>query len=364
MNRVTGLISANYASDGLEILTENRTIASLPFAGRYRFIDFPLSNMVNSGIETVGLMMPYKYRSIIDHVGAGKEWGLDRKNGGLYILPGSVFGVSNVGKSFLLRDFRRNMVFFERTKTPYVLATSASSLYNIDYKDVLDEHIRSSSMITMICKKYSYDDEHMIAVDTENGRVKSIRQGVKAGDMAFMDGFIVNRDLLMDILEWYAAVDYMDFFSALSNDLDKIMVHAFELKSHAAAIHTVKEYFESSMGVLDTELLDELFSKERPIMTKALDTVPSSYSKGCKVENSLISAGCTIKGSVKDSILFRGVVIEEGAVIKNSILMQDCVVKKDAQVENAIIDRNNSLGEGMVIKGTKKDIVLKGKRYS
>ena len=362
MYRVMGIICANYASDGLSALTDQRTIASLPFAGRYRLVDFPLSNMVNSGIQTVGITLPYKYRSIIDHIGAGKEWGLDRKIGGLFILPGSVFGVSNSGHRFLLRDFRRNMIFFKRTELEYVLVAGTSCIYNMDYNDLLKQHIDRGADITLIGKTLDEDDPHLKGITVEKGRVSALKDGALKGEIGFLDGFIISRELFLEILEWYEAVDYMDLFAALSNDLEKFDVKVFELEGYGKGIHTVKEYFDRNMDRLDPSPGNDLFAKDRPIMTKVSDMVPTKYYKGSRVSNSLIPDGCVIKGKVEDSILFRNVIVEKGAIVKNSIILQGCIVKKGAVVANAILDRNNVIGEETILAGTPNDILLMDKK--
>ena len=174
MDKVIGIITANYDTPELETLTKDRTIASLPYCGRYRLIDFPLSNMVNSGIETVGLILPYKYRSIIDHIGIGKEWSLDKKNGGLFILPGSAFGVTSSSKRFLLRDFGRNSVYLRRSPSPYVIVTSANIVCNIDYSKLYNAHLESGADITVVQTTARHDNTYLSTVISENGRVKDI----------------------------------------------------------------------------------------------------------------------------------------------------------------------------------------------
>ncbi len=361
MQRVMGIITANYTSDDLGALTENRTIASLPFGGRYRLIDFPLSNMVNAGIQTVGLVMPYKYRSIIDHVGAGKEWGLDRKNGGLFILPGSVFGVNTVHHRFLIRDLRRNEAFLKRSPRPFVLLTAASLVNNMDYEKLLERHLESGADITMAVKTADRDNDDLKHLELKDGRVTGIRPGVHPGDNAFLDCFIVNHKTLLEILDWYEAVSYMDLFDAISRDLDKFHIATYEFTGYTCQIHSKDSFFRASQELLNADVRRELFDPDRPITTKIMDAVPTTYGPKAKVENALIPAGCEIRGKVKNSVLFRGVVIEEGAKVENSIIMQNCTIRKDARIENAIVDRYNEIGEGTVVKGTKKDIFVMDK---
>ena len=220
MDRVTGLISANYETKALGSLTSERTIASLPYGGRYRMIDFPLSNMVNSGIQTVGLITPYKYRSVMDHIGAGKEWSLDRKNGGLFILPGTVFGVSSSQSRFLLRDMKRNEVFLKRSQAEYVLVTSTDGVYNMDYRPMVEKHIESGADITLLYREAVEDATNDLGLLLNGDQVTGFTHGGLKGENLFRNCFILSRALLMEILEWYATVDYLDIFEALEPDLE------------------------------------------------------------------------------------------------------------------------------------------------
>ena len=351
MDRVTGMISANYETKALGSLTSERTIASLPFGGRYRMIDFPLSNMVNSGIQTVGLITPYKYRSVMDHIGAGKEWSLDRKNGGLFILPGSVFGVSSSQARFLLRDLKRNEVFLKRSQAEFVLLTTTDTVYNMDYRPMVDKHVETGADITMLYHEATSDAPNDMALTFSGDQITGFSRGGSAGDNLFRCCFVIRRALLMNILEWYAAVDYLDIFEALEPDLGKMDIRGYRFSGYIRNIATVKDYFEHSMDLLQSEVREELFSRESPIMTKVQDSVPTKYLEGAVVKNALIPAGCVIQGTVENSILFRGVKVMPGAVVRNSILMQSCVVEAGAVVENAIIDRGNTIAAGTVLKG-------------
>ncbi len=352
MNRVIGIIAANYATEKLGRLTEERTIASLPYGGRYRMIDFALSNMVNSGIDTVGVITPYKYRSILDHVGAGKAWGLDRKRGGLFILPGSVYGVAQADFALTLRDLRRNLVYLMRSPAEYVLLTSVSVVCNMDYRALLQRHIETGADLTVAYNIADAADPAQMAFQMDGERVTSLRRGVEAGDRAFLDCFVISRALLLRMLDWYKAVDYLDFFEALTGDLEKYRICAMRFDGYARSIQNLQEYFRYSMDLLDTRVSDELFSEEAPIMTKMQDSPPTKYLHDARVQNSLIPAGCVIEGTVEGSILFRGVKVGRGAVVKNSIIMQSCVLEEGACVENAMIDRGNVIAAGTVIRGT------------
>ena len=364
MDNIIGLITANYGTEKLGELTSQRTIASLPFGGRYRLIDFTLSNMVNSKIKTVGIITPYKYRSIIDHIGAGKEWSLDRKNGGLFVLPGSVFGISSTESRFLLRDIDHNRVFLVRSPAPYVLVSASNTVCNMDYTGLFEAHRRSGADITLAYKRAAEDSEYVTGINVSGGRVTGMLRGVRAGGNGFLDCFIINRNLLLKMLDWYAAIDYLDIFEALTEDYDKVSIGLYEYSGYAAAIFDTQSYFHRSMDLLNRQISNELFFRERPIMTKIQDAVPTKYMKDAVVRNSLVPAGCIIGGTVEGSVLFRGVQVEKGAVVKNSIIMQSCVIGCGARVENAIIDRSNIICAGNVIKGSADSTFIKEKSFT
>lgn len=361
MDRIIGLISANYDTPELGELTSERTVASLPFGSRYRLIDFPLSNMVNSGITTVGIITPYKYRSIIDHLGAGGDWSLDRKSGGLFILPGSIYGMKNAESKFLLRDISQNVVYFNRSPAPYVIVTCANTICSVDYRELVESHISSGADITLAYSIAVENNRRLTGIKVENGQVKGITHGVTAGQETFADTFVISRSLLLKIIEWYKAIDYLDLFEVLEEDFDKMDVRLFKFDGYVRSISTISEYFKYSMELLNPTNFNELFTMGDMVRTKIQDAPPAKYTAGAKVNNALVPAGCIIEGTVQDSILFRGVMVKKGAVIKNSIIMQACVIEENVVIENAIIDRSNVISAGTVIKGTAESVYIQEK---
>ena len=205
MEKVIGLVTCNYSAKESGPLSASRPVASMPFLGRYRLVDFALSNLVNSGIRTVGMVMPYNYRSLIDHVGSGKDWDLDRKNGGLFVLPGSAFGTSRTGARFLLRDLVHNKVFFTRSTADAVILTTANFVYNIDLDEVYVAHKESGADVTVVTRPSCGTFNDAVRFDVENGRVKGVHNGVKFGECMFLDCFVISRKLLLDMFEWYPA---------------------------------------------------------------------------------------------------------------------------------------------------------------
>lgn len=360
--KAIGYITANYTSNVPSVLLEDRPLASLPFMGRYRLIDFPLSNMTNAGIKTVGVVMPGNYRSIVDHVGSGKDWSLDRKKGGLFMVPGNAYGTTKRGMRFLLRDIISNKLLFQRATEPYVVLSGSNIIFNADVNTILKAHETSGAAITMLYEKAprTIEDATKLTIG-EAGRVKAVSGGVEYGDNVFLDFCIINRDTLLNIIDSYAAADYLDLFEAIQGDFGHIDVCSYEYKGLSIGIFNEKSYYERCMELLDPVQCDKLFDPDRPIMTKAHDVPPAHYATGSHACNSFISAGCIIHGTVRNSILSRGVIVESGASVTNSIINQSCVIKSGARVENAILDKNNIVPNNTELRGTPESILVLGK---
>jgi len=360
MTTAVGLITANYAvKDNGKFIKGTRPAAATPFLGRYRMVDFALSNMVNAGIDTIGLIMPDKYRSIIDHVGAGKDWGLDRKNGGLFPLPGSSFGTTRVGPRFLLRDIIDNRAYLHKSKSDITIMSSSNFAHTCDYKDLMAAHTESGADVTLVTFRLLDDDENVTAIlKDDDGAFAGVKAGAKAGDTAFMDLAVVNTAKLEELLDWYENADHLDLLEALAGDANRVKVNMYASSSFVRPIFSQAAFYKYSMELLDPEVADQLFPADMPVLTKSHDTTPAKYEPGAHVANSLISSGTEIYGTVKNSIVGRAVQIEEGATVTNSIIIQNTTVKSGARIENAIIDRNNDIPSGTELRGTPDDIFV------
>ena len=361
MAKVIGIVTCNYRSKEDGFSTTDRPMAAAPYVGRYRVVDFPMSNMVNAGIRTIGVIMPKNFRALADHLGAGKEWSLDRKNGGLFYLPGSAFGTARVGSRFLIRDLIENKAMLMRSTEGYVVFSSANIVFNADLNELIEAHIASGADITAYTKIANEDDVDVVAFDAKDGVVKGMKYGVKEGELAFLDTFVIKRSLLLDMLDWYAAADHLDLFEAIFANNVPVSIRTFMYEGYCAAIFNTKSYYRANMDMLEPEVADAVFPNGRYIKTKTHDTPPAKHEVGSKVTKSLISAGCRIYGSVKGSVLSRNVIVEPGAKVVDSIIMQGTIVKSGAVVDHAIVDRNNVIPAGTVLKGTEEDVLVKGK---
>lgn len=353
---VSGLVFANANDDLLKKLTENRSMASVPFGSRYRLIDFSLSNLVNAGITNVGLITTGKYRSLMDHVNNGIHWDLDRKNGGLRILA-----------PYMASDIRRfrgtvNALnaatdFLARCESDYIVICAGNILANVDISDAINTHIEAGADVTVIYHHGMLPADHdAIALKMdENLVVKSI--GCNCDHSAEQDYIIgitiLSRDLLTKLIKDAVERDLENFNrDVLAKKTNELKIMGYEHKEFISLMNGTDTYFNAHMALLDSKVRRELFNPDRPIYTKTRDDMPTRYGIEADVKNSLIGDGCVIDGTVRNSVLARGVKIEKGAVVENCILMQETRVGANTQIDNVIADKNAVIGEGVVIKAT------------
>ncbi len=353
---VAGIIFANAEDNMLKKLTSNRSMASVPFGARFRIVDFALSNLVNAGVSSVGIITKENYRSLMDHVGNGVAWDLDRKNGGLYILP-----------PYSSRDVRKYtdtvdalygaMDYLKRCGSEYIALCDSYALANIDIGAAVEAHIAKGADITVVYNKGELPEaagKKLVLTLDDDGRITKMVKSQATDAAAYSMGVsIIKRDLLIKIVKDAYDGQIKNYEKdVLPQSLSELKVYGFEHTGFVAVLDNTHTYYQASMALLNKEVRNELFNKERPILTKTRDDMPTRYGIEADVKNSLIGDGCEIYGTVKNSILFRGVKVEKGAVIENCILMQETIVEKDAVLDNVIADKNSVIDEKMVLKGT------------
>lgn len=339
-HNILGLVSCNYTNDAFGNLTAARPVASIPFGGRYRLLDFTLSNMVNAGMRTIGIITPYYYRSILDHLGAGKEWSLNRKSGGMFILPGSIYGLKNAQGMFLLRDIIGNRSYLDRSTADFVLLSGSSKIYNMDLRPFFEAHQASGGGVSLLYKHIGdATGRKGLFLDVEGDSVTGIRQEAVGQADCFMDCLLIDRRLLLNFIDWYQTIGYIDIMDIIAENLDSLRVGAYAFGGYLGQIDSIGDYMNCSLDLLREDVRRELFYGSGKVYTKVQDTAPAKYAAGARVVNSLVPTGCIIEGTVENSILFRGVKIGKGAVVKNSIIMQKCEIGPDVVLENVICDK-------------------------
>lgn len=349
-----GVIFSSMNEENIPELSNNRTMASVPFGGRYRMIDFALSNMVNAGITTVGLMTKTNYQSLIDHVGSGKEWDLARKDGGMILLPPYVDQNETVVNT-RLEALKGIIGFLQRRKEDNVVLCDCDGVARFDIQDILNFHEEKGADITMVTHNHSIVKTHYYITlkSDKEGRVNELRINPPAKGKAdvYVNVMVINRNYLINVVSNAIACGYTSFGrDILAKNLDSMKVYNYKFTGYYGGIKSMATYFKHNMALLDKDVRSELFSA-RDIYTKVKDSAPSKYGDDAKVSNSLISDGCEIHGTVKNSILFRGVKVERGAVVENCILMQDNVIGENAKINCVITDKNVVIRDRRTLSG-------------
>ncbi|HBP63103.1 MAG TPA: glucose-1-phosphate adenylyltransferase subunit GlgD [Desulfosporosinus sp.] len=360
MSNAIGIIFANSGSDSLQGLALNRPIAAVPFGGRYRILDFALSSMVNSGISTIGLVTPHQYRPLLDHLGAGKDWFLERKNGGMFILPGVMHGLEGDNHTFCIKDLQRNLEYLQKDFSENVVISNGNQIFNMNFTESLEFHKEKQADATLIYKECDHMGdlihERQLEMD-DNQKVSHIMaqsslESVETPHPHFVNMLIIRRELLLNIIDKYRSIGCLDLMDILTTNLQVLKIYGAPTDSIFWPIRTVKDYFHRSMDLLDCEVREKLWLGEDRIHTKIVDNPPTRYTSQAKVSNSLIASGCTIAGEVSNSIIFRGVVVEEGCRIRNSIIMPKCHIYAHAQTTYAILDKFVKVNGENVLKGS------------
>ena len=358
-----GIINLDNKNDlTMNQLTNVRPIASLPIAGRYRVIDFSLSNMVNSGITNVGIFAKEKYRSLTDHLGSGKDWDLSRKTGGLFIFsPENTKDRSKYPyRNGDIYNILANIDYIERSTEEYILIAPGYMLCSMDYKDAIKYHQESKNDITVLYKHVDNADEDFLSCMTlnidNNNRVLNIGTNIGAFPSAniSMETYIMKRtDFIKCIYKIASLGTHAYFEDYIKKELPNIQVGAYEFKDYLKCINSIQSYAQCSKEMLKKEVSTELFNSERKIFTKDKSQAPTIYMKNADVRNSFVATGCKIDGTVENCTLFRKVEIGKGAKIKNCVIMQNCKIDPGVVLENVIFDKNVRISKDKELKGDK-----------
>jgi len=348
-------------------LTTKRTVASIPFCGRYRLIDFALSNMVNSGITKVGLITKSNFQSLMDHVGSGKDWDLARHQGGLFILP--PFGVqeSNSLYSTRLEALKNTTGFLIKSTEEFVVLSDSDMVCNIDFKPIIKNHITNNSDITLVyvkCDGGKLSGNNSCALKLNaSGRVTDMLLDPKtAGKVnGYINVLVISRIMLINMINEAVSQGKKHFLSeVLLENIKDLRIFGYEHTGHFEELTSLQSYYDENMRFLDKKIRDEIFRTVN-VFTKIKDSAPTKYGENAIVKNSLVADGCQIEGEVYNSIIFRGVKIGRGTVIKNSILMQNTMTGENVSLNCMITDKNVIIKDKRVLSGCETHPIFIGK---
>lgn len=350
-----GIINLKEDNKLIRDLTDTRAVESLPFAGRYRLIDFTLSSMVNSGIQHVGIMLPDKSRSVLDHIRSGKDWDLARRHDGLFYLPSPRGQEADLRKGDL-KNFYHNIDFLTNSSQKYVILTNGSFVYNMDFSKLFRFHQNTGADITVVY--YTASEEAMgtsVVLETaENGLVTDISEkpAVYDGTKASMGVYFMEKSILVEMIRKtyeHGGEDLM--VDGLIRHADEYSIYACEHDGYVAHVDSVASYFKANMDILKPENWEDLFMGQHPIYTRVKDEVPVQYKATSEVKNSLVANGCEVRGEIENSVIFRGVKVGKNVRIRNSIIMQACDIQDGSLIENVICDKNVVVTKDKWLKG-------------
>ncbi|TMW71776.1 glucose-1-phosphate adenylyltransferase subunit GlgD [Alteribacter natronophilus] len=355
METMMGLINLEHEHDYLSELTYFRCGAAVPFAGRYRMIDFTLSNMVRSNVQDIAIFTRNKYRSLMDHLGTGADWELDRRNGGLFILPPDWNDPTDISRGDL-SHFHNNRDYFNRGRSNYVIISGSQFLSNADYQEAFEYHLERKADVTLITTRVqNFEKEHEASLRIEQddrGWVHNLTNE-HSNPHLFTGVYIISKELLMKLVDECIAHHKGHFFlDGIKANLGDLNVQTYEHVGYTAFINSVESFFRNNMNLLNPDNYKELFYKNAFIKTKISNEPPTKYLDLSEVKDSLLANGCEINGEVENSILFRGVKVKPGAKVINSVIMQRCTIEEGVHLENVILDKDVTVRQDQTFIGS------------
>lgn len=362
MKNTLGIIIGFDGNNDLRELSEHRPVASVPFGGRYRVIDFMMSNLVNSGCYQVAVLMRDKYQSLLDHLGSGKDWDLSRKRGGMFLLPPNAFAPKS--SPLVTENYRTSLEalgsisdMLNKNKSEHVLICSADIVANIPLDEVMKEHKKSEADVTIVCTKNPEGGAFDMFLDlSPRHEVEDIRNGDNMGGKCkykSMGIYIMKRKYLQSLLSDCVTHNLCSFERDAMQHVFKRgdKVHGYVFDKYSAKIENVKGYFSASMDMLDKDIRDQVFLENRPILTKIYDEAPTYYGEDAEVSDSLIADGSRIEGTVKNSIIFRGCTIAKDAVVKDSIVLPNSSIGEGVELSYVVTDKGVTVRENRKMVG-------------
>ena len=376
-NDVMGIVYTSKDDLTLRELTSQRAVAAIPVAGRYRIIDFIISNMVNSNIHNVGIIAQKNYHSLMDHLGSGKDWDLHTRNNGLFILPPFLTRENGGEYAGIVDALRANFDYLRRSKQEYAILTNSDYVMNTSFEPMIEQHIKSGADITLMYQKVTPEisefssssrNNHSYVSVSADGLITDMEINPNAAsyDKLYLDVLLIKRTLLIYIIDQAISrgahnLDAEVLVPFIRNGSMKIM--GYEEQSYYRRIETIRGYFNFNMDLLRPEVRKALFGAN-PVYTKTRDSVPTIYRGDAKVKNSLSADGCVIDGELDSCVLFLGVRVGKGAKLKNCIIMQDSYIEDDVELENVIFDKEVTIRSHGRLIGEKQYPIVIGKNIT
>lgn len=356
-NRALGIIFANMHDNMVGEMTEIRSMASLPYGGRYRLIDFHLSSLVNAGVTKVGVIAKRNYQSLLDHLGSGRAWDLARKRAGLSIFPPFSSAQEEETYHGRIQALHNISRYIKLSSETYVILMDCDHVCNLDFVDLINKHTESGADVTIVTRDIIPDEDmekNLVTLHTdETGRVREmLLNRFEEGCSVSMDIFVLEKNKLMELID-NAVCRMQTMFERdiLMNNLDTLNVRSYPFTGFVRRVYSTKSYYEANMDLLAPANMASLFPPERPVYTKVRDEAPVRYGLDAKVKNSLVADGCVILGDVENCLLFRGVTVGKGCKLRNSIIMQDTIIGENSELNYVITDKEVVVSPGRSLMG-------------
>ena len=371
--KAVGIILAGGNNDRMGELSRKRAIPAMPVGGSFRCIDFALSNMSNSHVQTVAVLTQYNARSLNEHLSSSKWWDFGRKQGGLSVLTPTVTADNSNWYRGTADAIYQNLSFLKNSHEPYVIIASGDGIYKMDYNKVLEYHIDKKADITVVCRDMEpgTDIERFgtIRMDEEFRITEFEEKPLQAKSNTISCGiYVVRRRLLIEMIEKCAEEDRYDFVrDILIRYKDLKRIYGYKITDYWRNIASVEDYFKTNMDFLRPEVRDYFFRQYPDIYSKVEDLPPAKYNPGARVRNSLVSSGCIVNGVVENSVIFKKVYIGNNCVIKNSIILNDVYIGDNTYIENCIVESRDTIRANSSYVGEDGQIrivVEKNERYT
>lgn len=357
MNKCLGVITTDDIDKNFGDLCKHRSSYMLPFGGRYRIIDFALSNMVNHGLGNIAVYTGGNIRSALDHLGNGKPWDLDRRFNGLFLFAPTIEEDLMLNKGEI-SQFSSTWQFFDRIKEENILLRHPNYLAKVDITEAHKKFKKTDADITLVYKKvddpkgnlinsnklYLDEDENLLDIGVNLGTEHKFNHFIHMS-------FFKKEVFLKLIKESKEKGDSLSMMDAIMKNKDKFKINAYEFKGHVENIIDLKSFYDANLNLLDRNISKEIFYKGGRVFTKTQDEPSTYYTDTGDASNSFIANGCIIKGKVENSVIFRGVKIGKNAIVKNSIIMQKTVIEDNAVVVNSIVDKSSNISKNANIAG-------------
>ncbi len=367
MNAFCILFADSYGKLDLSELADNRTLASIPFGARYRIVDFALSSLVGANVHTIGIVTRNKYGSLMDHVGWGKDWDLNRKNGGIKFLTPFLHDMDPNFIGNRIEALNSVMDFIKSALPEYCILCDSNIVMNIDLKKFMEYHVQKNAEITVAYAPMHSEPRNLEIMLDEDGRVVDTlyhQYPHEEEKNIHLEMMILKKDLLISLIEkgitygWYSLKK-----DVIAHGFSDYRIYGYRVDGYTAVIDSVEKFYKTNMDLLKKDVRLELFHGKNQILTRIKDSVPTMYGESAKISDSLVADGSVIDGTVENCIVFRDVVIKKGAHVRDSIILQGTVIEEDAELSGVITDKDVVVGKGKCLRGTAgcPFIIKKGK---